>query len=156
MLRYSIALAVLSVTSPASAAIFATAHPGTLHVIIDVCPDNIISAVDAADKSVTRILTDEFWTSSESLWLFHMNEVGSLHHFDLTVNMTGLSPDVYEFNGQAERGYTYTNVYDHGRTSEYRTLAVVATASVIPEPSSVVLAFFAIASFSLLFPTRRV
>src|SRR5689334_7325323 len=106
---FALAAAILVGLAESDAAIISTPQPGTLHVIIDVCPDTITAAVDPVDGAVTPILTDELWTSTASLWLFHMNDTGSLHHFDLAADLVGLAPDVYD--GPDWRGYNYTSVY---------------------------------------------
>jgi hypothetical protein len=156
--RVLLACAVTSMTAGQCLAgsISAVAQPGMLHVIIDVCPDTVAWATTAPGQPVTTILTDELWTSAESIWLFHLNETGSFHSFDLSATLAGLSPST-EAESDGTRGYNYTYLYPTHRESEYKILPVVPMQSVVgaPEPSVATLSLLALLGFNRSLVGRR-
>lgn len=130
------------------ALISATPEAGMLRVVIDICPDTIAWATTAPGQPVVTILEDQFWTSTESLWLFHINGTGSLHHFNLDASYVGLYPELYPLSDETRvYGYSEVDQVNLRRVDSFAVLPVTPMSEIVtvPEPSAAVVGMMAAA-----------
>lgn len=123
----------------------ATPQPGAVHVVLDICPDWIeFARANVVGAPEVHYQTDDFWISTADVWLFHGSMTGSLHHFDVSATVIGISPDQPSENGL--RGYGVTTYHGSASSYEYQLLPVVNYGAV-PEPGTLGMAMVALSFF---------